>query len=96
MDDSTISGITEDVSLGGALLLLPPGPTPLASRTQGRLIMDARDQTIVAECALRFTTDVGTMRQVGIQFRTMTSKDRNLLVGCLEELLAGFERGGTS
>jgi c-di-GMP-binding flagellar brake protein YcgR len=88
-----ISGMTEDVSLGGALLLVPPAPGMLASGAEGRLIMEAKDHTIVAECALRFSSDAGTMRHLGIQFRTMEARHRTLLVSCLEELLAGFERG---
>jgi c-di-GMP-binding flagellar brake protein YcgR len=90
-----LSGMTEDVSLGGALLLVPPGPTLLASGAQGRITIVTNDhQTIVAQCDLRFSSDADGMRHLGIQFRTMETKDRNLLVTCLEDRLAGFERGG--
>ena len=92
-DHPPLNGITEDVSLGGALVLVPGGDTLIASGEAARITLMANEQPIVAECALRFSSTVDGMRHLGVQFLTMDNKDREHLIGSLELLLAGFQGG---
>jgi len=88
-----LSGMTEDVSLGGALLLVPGGPELISSGEPARLTLALSDGTITVNCAVRFSSDSSNLRHFGVQFTVVQPQDRQLLVTCLEELLADFRTG---
>jgi hypothetical protein len=88
-----IDGMTEDVSVGGALLLLPGGPNLLASGEEVEMTLAVGEQTISTKAILRFISSVGEMRHIGAQFLSMDDLDRQVVTRRLEDLLANFESG---
>jgi len=88
-----LSGMTEDVSLGGALLLVPGGPDLVSSGERARLTLALAEGTITVDCAVRFSSESANLRHFGVQFTIVQPHDRELLVTSLEDLLADFQTG---
>jgi hypothetical protein len=95
-DSGVVSGISEDVSLGGALLLVPPTPGLIASGERCKLTLVSDLRPIVCDCALRFSAATDGMRHLGVQFIGVSDPDHEELVRRLEALLSDFASGGAS
>lgn len=72
-------GHTEDISLGGALLVFEAVPKKMATGDDAEVTLTLEDGPIVAGCGVRFISSEADEAKVGIEFKDMTPFARTAL-----------------